>query len=104
MHQQPAVARRVVILAVAMRILADVRVEQPELTRARHRVSILQIDASFAGRFDFGPQKLDSGFEGFEDVVVVISLAVGGNYFVSLCLRSHLSPRNYCLLSTDGAR
>jgi hypothetical protein len=88
-HQQPAVARRVVILAVAMRILADVRVEQPELAFASHRVGVLQIDAPFAGRFDFGPEQFDSRFEGFEYVVVVIGLAVGRNYFVSLCLRSH---------------
>ena len=81
MHQQPAVANRIVVLAVAVRIMADVSVEQPELAISSQRISVLQINASIASRFDFGADQLYSGFVGFEDVIVVIGLAICRNDF-----------------------
>ena len=55
MHEQPAVADGIVVLAVAMRIMADVRVEQPELAVARQRVSVFQVDTSLASRLTSVP-------------------------------------------------
>ena len=76
MEKEFAFPHRLVILTIAMRVLADVRIEQPSLITLDVRVAFFELHfAAFCG-FYFRPGERNSSFVFFEQVVVVPGLAV----------------------------
>ncbi len=76
MQQQFAAAGGLVIFPIAVRILADVRVEQPGFVFLHFGEAVLELDAAVLGRFDLGSTQSQACFQPFQKVVVVPGMAV----------------------------
>ena len=64
------------VLAIAVRILADVGVEHPGLVTLHFAEGVLELNPAALGRFDFGARQGDSGLEALQQMVVVPGLPV----------------------------
>src|SRR4051794_36662086 len=78
-EQQLAVAAGLVVRDVPLRVLVDVRADQPDLAVAKIRVGLGERDASVAQRLDLGPGELEARLEAVEQVVIVPGTAVFGD-------------------------
>ena len=79
MHQEFAVAFRLVIKAICLDILRDVAVDEIDLVFADFRVRFFKRDGSAPKTFDFASDERDSAFEFFENLVAKTRLAVVAN-------------------------
>src|SRR3954447_5210613 len=78
-EQQLAVAAGLVVRHVPLRVLVDVRADQPDLAVAKIRVGLGERDASIAQRLDLGSGELQARLEAIEQVVIVPRTAVFGD-------------------------
>ena len=69
------------IVPVAAGILGDVGVHQPHLAVFRPGVGILEVDPASPDRLDLGAGEDQASLKGILDMVIVIRLAVDGDYF-----------------------
>src|SRR6185312_2871070 len=75
-RQQLAVARGLVVGAVALLVRLDRRTHEPQLAPALLRVGLAQRDLAGTQGLDLRPCQRDAGLEALEDVVLVPRLAV----------------------------
>ena len=76
MHQKSFHPHRVTVKDVALFIRADVHSFDENFAVINTAPGIFQIDPSGTDRLDLGSEKLDPGFVGFEDKIIVISFFV----------------------------
>ena len=76
MQQQLAPPCRFVILTIAVRILANVRVQQPSLVFKDLGETVLQLNPSILRRFDLGSSERETGFVPLQQVIVVSGMTV----------------------------
>ena len=98
-QQQLAPAGRLVILAIAVRVLADVRVEQPGFVTRHFREAVLELNPAALGSFHFGSGKSDAGFEAFEQMVIMSGMSIVAQDFDS---RFH-GPPAFCIQRQESA-
>src|ERR1017187_7787646 len=97
MQQQLAVVYRQVVLAVAVRVLADVRVDQPGFVVADLGVSVLELNIAVLDRLHFRAGQDQARLESLHQEVVVPRLPVVAEDF-SGCV-----PVSQFLISTLGS-
>ena len=61
---------------IAMRVWADVAIQQPNLARLHDSVGVLQVHPAFTRGLDFSSRKYKAYFEFFDDLVVVKGLTI----------------------------
>jgi len=97
MQQQLTIPQWIVIESVTGHVFIDVDVHQPRFTIANLRKAILQIDTPFPNRFDFGPGKDKSCFNGFRHKIIMPGFPILGKQVVRILFRflfsQVLSPR-----------
>src|SRR5215203_5259386 len=71
MYQELARPERVVVVDVAVGVVGDVRVLEPQLAVLRPNVCFAHIRMAISNRLRFGPCQDEPGLERFEDMVVV---------------------------------
>ena len=76
MQQQFTPPHGFMIFPIAMRILADVRVQQPGLIPGDFGEAVLQLDPPVLGRLNLGSGERKSGFEPLQQVIVVGGVTV----------------------------
>ncbi len=76
MQQQLAPPGRLVVGPIAVRILADVRVEQPGFIAFNRAVAFLELHLAGFGGFDFRSRQNHAGFEALHQEVIVPRLPV----------------------------
>src|SRR6202162_1465638 len=81
MEQQLPPPGRLVILAIAVRVLANVRVQQPSLVACDLGKAILQLNSAVLGRLDFGSGERKSGFKPLQESVGVAGMAIVAQNF-----------------------
>src|SRR6185436_4632640 len=92
MEQKLALPQGVVILQVSMRISRDVAVQQPDLSFAENRVTVLEIGPAQPQRLDLRAGEYHPGLHPLLDEIVVGRLAMGRE-ILDLFLFCHESPR-----------
>jgi hypothetical protein len=80
MEQEFPAADGLMVFAVSVRILADVRIYQPGLIPGHLRVGVLELDLPRFRRLYLGAGQLNTGFQAVGEVVVVPGLAVVAEY------------------------
>ena len=75
-QEQFSRAKRLVICVVAVRIRADVGVQQPYLAGFDDSIGVFQIDPAFSCRLDLSPGQYNSRFKLFDDFIVMKSLTI----------------------------
>ena len=83
MQQQLPGPCRIVILAVAMRIRADVAVEQKSFASLYHCMAVLQVQPAFSNSLHFRAKQANAGFEIFENKVIVKGFFICGDNFLA---------------------
>ena len=87
-QQQFPIADRRVVLAISVRVLADVGVDQPCLVAEHGAIGLFELDLAVLGGLHFGAGEDHPGFEAFHQKIVVARLPVVAQDFdgcVSLC-------------------
>src|SRR5262245_31203187 len=75
-----------------MGVRADVAVQEPDLSAFHEAISVFEVDAPVARRFDLGACKNDSSLKSFQDLVIVKGLTVNGDLFVHLGSAPGVAP------------
>ena len=78
MHEQLALAPRLVVLAVAVRVGRDVCANQPHFAVADQGKAILQVGVAGADRLDLRAREHDASLDRVFDDIVMAGLAVAG--------------------------
>ena len=81
MQQQLPPPGRLVILAIAVRLLANVRVQQPSLVAGHLREAILQLNPAVFGRLNLRSSERETGFKPLQQMVVVAGLTIVAQNF-----------------------
>ena len=76
MQQQLPPPGRLMILAIAVRVLANVRVQQPSLVAGHLGEAVLQLNSAVLGRLNFGPGERKTGFKPLQQMVVVAGVTI----------------------------
>src|ERR1700733_1061933 len=83
MQQQLPPPRRLVVLTISMRILADMRIQQPSFISSHFRKAVLQLDFTVLSGLHFCSGKRQSSLETLQQVVIVPGLPVVAQDFDS---------------------
>ena len=81
MEQETALAKRVVIESIALRVLAYVQVVQEGLTVVDPCVAVSHVGLALPKGFDLGSTQFDTGLNRIQDLIVVPGFAILGNDF-----------------------
>jgi hypothetical protein len=81
-QQQLARPGRLVVVSVAARIRGDMGVQQPELTVSGTGVGVFKVDPAATDGLYLGAGEDQPRLHALQDMVVVIRLAVDGDYFL----------------------
>ena len=91
-HEQLALASRLVVLAVPLRVGLDRRVDEPQLAVALGRVRVAQHDLAVAQRLDLGAHQHEAGLDPLEDLELVPRAAVGDDRMLARSHRPRVLP------------
>src|SRR6266702_4235 len=78
-EQQLPPTRRLVIAVAAVSVRADMHVVNPDFSRLDAREAVAEVRAAFPDRFHLRPEQRHARFEGLQQVVIVLCLAVVGD-------------------------
>ena len=96
MRKQLAVARGLVIRAIALRVRLDGAPDEPQLSPALLRERLAQRDLAGTQRLDLGTRERDAGLEALENVKLVPRLAVARDRAFALGHRRSLGRSPEC--------
>src|ERR1035438_3402507 len=89
MQQQLPPPRRLMVLTVSVRVLADMRVQQPSFISGHFRKAVLELDFTVLRCLHLGPGEGETRLVSLQQVVIMPGLAVVAQDFDS---RLHGSP------------